>query len=124
MATTYLSPGVYVEEVDIGPKPIQALGASMPAFLGITAQASDFHLDTGSEARSRAAWMIQVRIDVSQTYLGYDIGAFSFANRAGSTPGVTDINVAIGQRILAEEGIVIIKPRTKPQSTTHLLRGK
>lgn len=48
MATTYLSPGVYVEEVDKGTKPIQVLGASMPAFLGITAQASEKYPQTGA----------------------------------------------------------------------------
>lgn len=48
MATTYLSPGVYVEEVDKGTKPIQVLGASMPAFLGITAQASRKFPQTGA----------------------------------------------------------------------------
>lgn len=40
MATTYLSPGVYVEEVDRGTKPIQGVGTSMAAFVGITAEAA------------------------------------------------------------------------------------
>jgi hypothetical protein len=40
MAVTYLSPGVYVEEVDKGTKPIEVAGASMAAFIGITAEAS------------------------------------------------------------------------------------
>jgi phage tail sheath protein FI len=40
MAQTYLSPGVYVEEVDRGTKPIQAVGTSTAAFVGITAEAS------------------------------------------------------------------------------------
>ncbi|MEZ4589746.1 MAG: phage tail sheath subtilisin-like domain-containing protein [Chloroflexota bacterium] len=48
MATTYLSPGVYVEEVDKGTKPIQVLGTSTPAFLGITAQASEKFPATGA----------------------------------------------------------------------------
>ncbi len=48
MATTYLSPGVYVEEIDSGTKPIQALGSSMPAFLGITAQASKKFIQSGT----------------------------------------------------------------------------
>jgi hypothetical protein len=34
MATSYLSPGVYVEEVDRGSKPIEAVGTSTVAFLG------------------------------------------------------------------------------------------
>ncbi len=40
MALTYASPGVYVEEVERGTKPIQAAGTSMAAFVGITAEAS------------------------------------------------------------------------------------
>ena len=40
MATTYATPGVYVEEVDRGSKPIEAAGASTAAFVGITAEAS------------------------------------------------------------------------------------
>ena len=40
MALTYLSPGVYVEEVDKGTKPIEVAGASMAAFVGMTAEAS------------------------------------------------------------------------------------
>ena len=34
MASTYLSPGVYVEEVDRGTKPIEAAGTNTLAFLG------------------------------------------------------------------------------------------
>lgn len=40
MPATYTTPGVYVEEVDKGSKPIEAAGASMAAFVGITAEAS------------------------------------------------------------------------------------
>ena len=36
MATTYLSPGVYIEEVDRGPKPIQGVSTSVAAFIGFT----------------------------------------------------------------------------------------
>src|SRR5712671_408134 len=34
MATSYLSPGVYIEEVDRGSKPIEAVGTSTAAFIG------------------------------------------------------------------------------------------
>jgi len=34
MATSYLSPGVYIEEVDRGAKPIEAVGTNMVGFLG------------------------------------------------------------------------------------------
>ena len=35
MATSYLTPGVYVEEVDRGTKPIEGVGTAVAAFLGI-----------------------------------------------------------------------------------------
>jgi phage tail sheath protein FI len=40
MALSYASPGVYVEEVERGTKPIEAVGTSTAAFIGITAEAS------------------------------------------------------------------------------------
>jgi phage tail sheath protein FI len=36
----YLSPGVYVEEVDRGPKPIEGVGTAMAAFIGFSEKAS------------------------------------------------------------------------------------
>src|ERR1700727_2472873 len=38
MATSYLSPGVYVEEVDRGSKPIEAVGTNPVGFLGESAK--------------------------------------------------------------------------------------
>ncbi len=38
MATSYLTPGVYVEEVDRGSKPIEGVGTAVAAFLGVAAQ--------------------------------------------------------------------------------------
>ncbi|MBE7555637.1 MAG: phage tail sheath family protein [Anaerolineales bacterium] len=35
----YLSPGVYIEEVDRGPKPIEGVGTAMAAFVGFTEKA-------------------------------------------------------------------------------------
>jgi phage tail sheath protein FI len=51
MAVTYLSPGVYVEELQRGTKPIQALGTSMAAFIGITAEASRKAIDAQTGER-------------------------------------------------------------------------
>lgn len=34
MATSYLAPGVYVEEISTGPRPIEAVGTSTAAFIG------------------------------------------------------------------------------------------
>jgi hypothetical protein len=47
----YKSPGVYIEEVDRGTKPIEAAGTSMTAFVGITAEASIKQLDPATGAR-------------------------------------------------------------------------
>lgn len=41
MAPSYLSPGVYVEEVDKGAKPISGVGTAVAAFVGYTARAQD-----------------------------------------------------------------------------------
>ena len=39
MPATYLSPGVYIEEVDKGSKPIQGVPTSITAFVGFTTKA-------------------------------------------------------------------------------------
>lgn len=41
MSPQYLSPGVYVEEVDRGSKPIEAVGTSVAAFVGFTEKRPD-----------------------------------------------------------------------------------
>lgn len=41
MSPSYLSPGVYVEEVDRGTKPIEAVGTAVAAFIGYTEKAED-----------------------------------------------------------------------------------
>ena len=46
----YLSPGVYVEEVDRGPKPIEGVGTAMAAFVGIHRKG---RLPTGDGWRDR-----------------------------------------------------------------------
>ena len=35
---TYLSPGVYVEEVEAGSRPIEGVGTAVAAFVGLTAK--------------------------------------------------------------------------------------
>jgi phage tail sheath protein FI len=41
MSPSYLSPGVYVEEVDKGTKPIEAVGTAVAAFVGYTEKAAE-----------------------------------------------------------------------------------
>jgi len=39
MATTYQAPGVYIEERDTGPKPIEGVATAIPVFIGFTEKA-------------------------------------------------------------------------------------
>lgn len=57
MALSYASPGVYVEEVDRGTKPIEAVGSSIAAFVGITSEASFKTIDpvTGERVPTQSA---------------------------------------------------------------------
>jgi len=43
----YLSPGVYVEEIDRGPKPIEGVGTAMAVFVGFTEKASQTEVIDG-----------------------------------------------------------------------------
>lgn len=82
MATTYLSPGVYVEEVDKGVKPIAGVGTSITAFLGITAEASlkKLNPDTGErepvESRIGKATLVTSWSQYNEVFGGFVDGAF------------------------------------------------
>lgn len=45
MTTALMTPGVYVQEVDKGTKPIEAVGTSTAAFIGMTKEASTKKID-------------------------------------------------------------------------------
>jgi phage tail sheath protein FI len=82
MAVTYLSPGVYVEEVDKGTKPIEGVGTSTAAFVGITAEASVKVVDpetgepTPVESRLNKATLVTNWTQYTQTFGGFADGAF------------------------------------------------
>lgn len=82
MAVTYASPGVYVEEVDRGTKPIEAVGTSMAAFVGITAEASRKAIDPASgeripvESRLNKPTLITNWTQFSEIFGGFTSGAF------------------------------------------------
>ena len=48
----YLSPGVYVEEVDRGSKPIEGVGTSVAAFVGFTETGSSPAVSKGVNSRA------------------------------------------------------------------------
>ena len=82
MATTYASPGVYVEELDLGAKPIEPLGASIAAFIGITAEASRkaINAETGErfavESVLNKATLITNWTQFTDTFGGFVSGAY------------------------------------------------
>lgn len=82
MALTYASPGVYVEEVDKGTKPIEAVGTSTAAFVGMTAEASLKALDpaTGTrvavESRLHKATLVTNWTQFTEVFGGFTSGAY------------------------------------------------
>ena len=48
----YLSPGVYIEEVNYGPGAIQGVGTSMPVFIGFTEKAESARMIGGERVLS------------------------------------------------------------------------
>ena len=97
MALSYASPGVYVEEVDRGTKPIEPVGTSTAAFVGITAEASlkAINAATGErvvvESRLNKATLVTSWTQFTDTFGEFVSGAFLpdavygyFANGGGA----------------------------------------
>jgi uncharacterized protein len=82
MALSYASPGVYVEEVDRGTKPIEAVGTSTAAFVGITAEASLKAIDAATgervvvEARLNKATLVTSWTQYTDIFGEFVSGAF------------------------------------------------
>lgn len=98
MATTYLTPGVYVEEVSAGTRPIAAVGTSTAAFLGV-APASDARQN---EAVACNSWSDFVREFVREGSPSTDLAraVFGFFMNGGARCYV--VNVGEGKPIAGE----------------------
>ena len=86
MATSYLSPGVYVEEVDRGSKPIEAVGTKTVGFLG------ESMLGPVNQAVLVTNWSQFVKTfgDFTQsTYLAHAV--YGFFNNGGSRCFVVNV---------------------------------
>lgn len=142
MATTYLSPGVYVEEVDRGTKPIEAVGTSTAAFIGVTAEASRkaINPDTGEreavESVLNKATLVTNWTQFADIFGGFVEGAYLpdavygyFANGGGacyvsSLRALNEMDAAEPETAEGEaaEGAAKPKPRrgkaAKPASLT------
>ena len=75
----YLAPGVYVEEIDRGPKPIEAAGTALPIFVGFTEKAQ-VTKDIGGENLIEDVLgqpqLITSWTQFSETFGGFVEGAF------------------------------------------------
>jgi phage tail sheath protein FI len=103
MPATYVTPGVYIEEVDKGSKPIEAAGASMAAFVGITAEASVKKLDpeTGNrvpvESVLNKAILVTNWTQYQNIFGGFTSGAYTpdavygYFNNGGGACYITSI---------------------------------
>jgi hypothetical protein len=92
MATSYLSPGVYVEEVDRGAKPIEAVGTNTVGFLGESARGPV------NEAVLCTNWSQFVKTfgDFGQCSQHLAHGVYGFFNNGGSRCFVVNVGAPDG----------------------------
>jgi hypothetical protein len=90
MATSYLSPGVYVEEVDRGSKPIEAVGTNTVGFLGESAKGPV------NEAVLVTNWSQFVKTfgDFKECSQHLAHGVYGFFNNGGSRCFVVNVGAA------------------------------
>src|SRR5689334_3090796 len=70
----YLSPGVYVEEIELGPRPIEGVSTSTAGFLGVTLRGPDEpHFNTGFEEFKR---LYGGHMSIDQSTLAFAIDGF------------------------------------------------
>ncbi|MCA9675089.1 MAG: phage tail sheath family protein [Kofleriaceae bacterium] len=92
MATSYLSPGVYVEEVDRGSKPIEAVGTNTVGFLGESSKGPQ------NEAVLVTNWSQFVKTfgDFKECSEHFAHGVYGFFNNGGSRCFVVNVGAPEG----------------------------
>jgi phage tail sheath protein FI len=100
MATSYLSPGVYVEEVDRGSKPIEAVGTNTVGFLGESARGPV------NEAVLVTNWSQFVKTfgDFGQASTHLAHGVYGFFNNGGSRCFVVNVGAPDGEVAAQPQG--------------------
>jgi hypothetical protein len=93
MATSYLSPGVYVEEVDRGAKPIEAVGTNTVGFLGESARGPV------NEAVLCTNWSTFVKTfgDFGQASTHLAHAVYGFFNNGGSRCFIVNVGAPEGE---------------------------
>ena len=121
MATSYLSPGVYVEEVDRGSKPIEAVGTNTVGFLG------ESMMGPTNQAVLVTNWSQFVKTfgDFTQsTHMAHAI--YGFFNNGGSrcfvvnvgAPASLDIEPAVTGAAAAAPAAAVVSPDKKDDKKT------
>ncbi|MGH2533467.1 MAG: phage tail sheath family protein [Thermomicrobiales bacterium] len=119
MPTDYYSPGVYIEEFDSGPKPIQGVGTSVAAFVGFTERAPDSrpHLVTNWTQFTNTFGGF-----IPDSYLAYAVrGFFDNGGRQAYVVAVTNSQAgADGQKARAALAAAAAIPARLPSHGTSL----
>lgn len=119
MATSYLSPGVYVEEVDRGSKPIEAVGTNTVGFLGESGKGP------ANEAVLITNWSQFVRTfgdfkDCSE-HLAHAV--YGFFNNGGSRCFVVNVGAPEGAKVETKPAAAGDKKDEKAPAATHVPGG-
>ncbi|HEY9076338.1 MAG TPA: phage tail sheath subtilisin-like domain-containing protein [Anaerolineaceae bacterium] len=110
----YLSPGVYVEEVDRGPKPIEGVGTAMPAFVGFTEKA-----EVGREIGGE--WVVEDLANRPQLVTNWT----QYVERYGGfVPGAYLPNSVYGYFMNGGTRCYVVSVRTIPKAETALLNAE
>ncbi len=133
MATSYLSPGVYVEEVDRGTKPIEGVGTAVAAFIGFTERAEEAG-SNGSPPISllNKATLVTNWNQFAQKFGGFVEGAFLpnsvygyFANGGGRCYVISVKTLAVtADPKLARPAQVALPSATDPKSDSLLIKAR
>jgi phage tail sheath protein FI len=131
MATSYLSPGVYVEEVDRGSKPIEAVGTNTVGFLGTCAKGpvnKPVFISNWSQFTNTFGDFRDSQFLAHSVYGFFNNGGTRcFVNNVGAHPGGAD---KVGEApkdaaapAAGKEGAPAPKPAAKGGDVDRLLNG-
>lgn len=110
----YLSPGVYVEEVDRGPKPIEGVGTAMAAFVGFTEKA-EMVREVGGEL------MVEDLLDRPQLVTNWTQYVERFG---GFVPGVNLPQSVYGYFANGGSRCYVVSVRTFPKAEATLMNSQ
>lgn len=110
----YLSPGVYVEEIDRGPKPIEGVGTAMAAFVGFTEKA---------EIQRKVNGEVVVEDLLNKPQLVTNWTQFN-ERFGGFVPGAYLPQAVYGYFMNGGSRCYVVSVRTFPKAETMLVNGQ